>query len=79
VKFLGPIDPGRIYRYADGEALYGLKHSQLAEAINKGLIPRPFKLIEGGRASGWTGAQVLEHQRERQAAAAQQLQQSSKV
>ena len=62
------LEPNEIVRKRDGAKYFGLKHTQIDEAIDKGLIPAPFQLYEGGRATGWTGAMILEHQRKRIAA-----------
>ena len=63
------LDPAAFYRWSLGEKLFGLKHSQLSEAIKTGKLPRPFAVVEGGRAKGWTGSQIIEHRRARLAAA----------
>jgi hypothetical protein len=66
------LDPAALYRQHEGKRLFGLKHSQLAEAIRSGKIPPPFAVLEGGRAKGWIGAQIIAHRRQRMAAAEQQ-------
>jgi hypothetical protein len=63
------LDPGAFYRWSQGFKLFGLKHSQLCEAANTGKIPPPIQSAEGGKAKGWTGSQIIEHRRERFAAA----------
>jgi hypothetical protein len=54
--------PNEIVRLFDGPKYFGLKPTALNDAISKGLIPRPMALTVGGRAKGWTGAQVIAHQ-----------------
>jgi hypothetical protein len=65
------LDPGTFYRWSLGFKLFGLKHSQLSEAIKTGKLPPPFASVEGGKAKGWTGSQIIKHRRERLAAAQQ--------
>jgi predicted DNA-binding transcriptional regulator AlpA len=62
------LEPDQLVRWIDGPKYFGLRKSQLDENIRKGLIPRPFPIVEGGRAKAWTGRQILEHQQQRQAA-----------
>jgi len=57
------LDPGAVYRQHLGEKLFGLKHSQIAEAIKDGKIPAPVAAIAGGRAKIWYGYQIIEHRR----------------
>lgn len=57
------LDPDAIIRRDQGPKYFGLKRTQLDEGIRRGVIPRPFVLIEGGRATGWTGRQIIEHRR----------------
>lgn len=63
------LDPSAFYRWSLGEKLFGLKHSQLSDAVKAGKLPPPFATVEGGRAKGWTGSQIIEHRRTRLAAA----------
>ena len=65
------LDPGAFYRWSLGFKLFGLKHTQLSEAIKEGKLPPPFASVEGGKAKGWTGSQIIEHRRARIAAAQQ--------
>jgi hypothetical protein len=55
------LDPDAFYRWSLGFKLFGLKHSQLSEAIKLGKLPPPFASVEGGKAKGWTGTQIIEH------------------
>jgi hypothetical protein len=59
------LHPNQIVRFRDGPKFFGLKHTQLQEAIDRGEIEEPFALTDSGRAKGWTGAQILEHHRKR--------------
>jgi len=63
------LDPGAAYRWREGPRLFGLQKSQLSEAIRAGLIPAPFAVVEGGKAKIWLGEQIIQHRRERIAAA----------
>jgi predicted DNA-binding transcriptional regulator AlpA len=59
------LDPNEIIRRELGPKYFGLRRSQLDELIKKGAIPKPFPLVEGGRATGWLGRQIIEHHRRR--------------
>ena len=63
------LDPGAFYRWSEGFKLFGLKPTQLSEAMNTGKLPPTLASVEGGKAKGWFGFQVIEHRRERLAAA----------
>jgi predicted DNA-binding transcriptional regulator AlpA len=62
---LQDADPDQVVRWSEGPRYFGVKKSQLSDAINKGLIPTPFRLVEGGRAKGWTRRQIAEHHQSR--------------
>lgn len=64
-----PLNPDHFYRAALGPLFFGYKMSALYLAIEKGLVPRPIPLTDGGRASGWFGRTILEWQRSREEAA----------
>jgi hypothetical protein len=64
-----PINPDAFYRLHIGEIFFGLSPGRLNDAIRKGLIPAPIAPTEGGRAKGWFGRTILEHQRQRLATA----------
>ena len=68
---IGELHPNEIVRFKDGHKFFGLRHSALSEKIKSGEIPTPMDLSGNGRAMGWTGAQIIEHQRRRLEAAAQ--------
>ena len=56
------LDPNQIVRWSEGRKYFGYKHTQLDEKIKSGEIPAPFPLSNTGRAKGWTGRQIIEHQ-----------------
>ena len=60
----------QIVRRAEGPKYFGLSPNALDQAIKDGKVPRPFPLVDGGRALGWTVQQIVDHQRQRQAALA---------
>jgi predicted DNA-binding transcriptional regulator AlpA len=39
----------------------GLKKTQILEAVDKGIFPKPFRLIPGGRAMAWDEDEIDEH------------------
>jgi predicted DNA-binding transcriptional regulator AlpA len=59
----GELRPNEIVRKKDGFKYFGLKRTALDDAIKNNLIPKPFPLTKDGRAVGWTGQQILDHQR----------------
>jgi hypothetical protein len=65
------IEPNKIYRplRAAGKKFFGFGPTQLTVKIKTGEIPAPVALTPGGRAKGWFGWQILEHQRRIMAAA----------
>lgn len=63
------LDPNQIVRMSEGRKYFGYKHTQLDEKIKTGEIPAPIPLSDSGRAKGWLGHQIIEHQRARMAAA----------
>jgi predicted DNA-binding transcriptional regulator AlpA len=69
-ELLEGLHPDQLVRQKDGGKYFGLGHTRLDEAIKAGLIPRPFSVLPGGRAKGWTGRQIIEHHRKRQEAEA---------
>ncbi len=58
----GHLDPHQIVRRKDGPKYFGYKHAALEEKIRSGDIPMPITLSEKGRATGWTGQQIIDHQ-----------------
>jgi hypothetical protein len=71
------LDPGRAYRFREGPRLFGIQKSRICEAINLGLIPPPIAVVEGGKAKIWIGTQIIEHRRERMAAALKQREEAA--
>lgn len=63
------LHPDEVVRVKHGKKYFGLGHTAQADAIKAGKIPKPFSIVEGGRAKGWLGKQILEHHRRRQASA----------
>ena len=59
--------PHFVYRKTSKTAqrVLGLGISQINEGIRDGSIPQPIDLTPNGRAKGWTGAQLIEHQQKR--------------
>ena len=57
------LDPGAFYRWSQGFDLFGLKPTQLSEAMNTGKLPPTTQSIEGGKAKGWFGFQIIGHRR----------------
>ena len=43
----------RILRMRDNCSKVGLGQSSIHDLINRGLFPKPFPLVPGGRAVGW--------------------------
>jgi hypothetical protein len=64
------LDPNLVIRQCDGWRYFGYKGTQLKEKIRAGEIPEPFALSDSGRAKAWYGWQIIQHQKERIAAAA---------
>lgn len=50
--------PIHIIRHAEVCAKLGVSNGKLFDMIAKGLFPKPFVIIPGGRAVGWIGADV---------------------
>jgi predicted DNA-binding transcriptional regulator AlpA len=62
-KVLAELGPNDIVRKRDACRFFGLKSTAIDEAIARGAIPKPIALTPGGRAKGWLGSQILDHQR----------------
>jgi predicted DNA-binding transcriptional regulator AlpA len=56
------LEPNQIIRMGDGPRYFGYKSSQLDLKIKSGEVPAPIFLGDTGRARGWTGQQILDHQ-----------------
>ena len=48
----------RIVRHAQVREKIGLSEAKLFDMIAKGIFPKPFKLVSGGRAVGWIESDV---------------------
>lgn len=48
-----PKSPRRIIRMAQLREIYPLSESHIYSLIKQGLFPKPFPLVQGGRAVGW--------------------------
>jgi hypothetical protein len=59
------LDPYQIIRRRDGEKYFGYKPAMLDAKIRDGEVPTPMALSENGRATGWTGQQIMDHQAKR--------------
>ena len=51
----------RVLRMSDLVALLGLNQSTIYALIKKGRFPAPFKLFDGGRATGWLESDIEEY------------------
>jgi len=51
----------RILRMKDLVLLLGVNQSTIYALIKKGRFPAPFKLLDGGRATGWLGSDIEEY------------------
>lgn len=63
------ITEGTVWRKKRAAKEIGLSPSQFDDAVRKGLIPRGFPIIEGGRALGWLALTMIAHIKNRAAAA----------
>ena len=66
-----PLVPHFFYRRHGpvAKGVIGLEDTQIDDKIKSGELPPPAKAFESGRATGWTGAQLIELQRQRLAKA----------
>ena len=56
------LHPNEIVRWKDAPKYFGLGKTQLDEKIKAGEIDPPIALSASGRAKGFTGQQIIEHQ-----------------
>ena len=56
------LHPNEIVRWKDAPKYFGLRGSQLYEKIKAGEIEPPIALSASGRAKGFLGQQIIEHQ-----------------
>jgi predicted DNA-binding transcriptional regulator AlpA len=57
-----PIHPNEVIRLKDGPTYFGFGPTQIDAKIKTGEIPPPLSLSASGRARGWLGSQIIEHQ-----------------
>ena len=62
----------RIIRMRDNCNKVGLGQSSIYELVSKGLFPKPFPLVPGGRAVGWIEDDIDQWILERKAASEQE-------
>ena len=62
----------RILRMRDICLKVGLGQSSIYDLVNRGLFPKPFSLVPGGRAVGWTEDNIDQWILEREAASEQE-------
>jgi prophage regulatory protein len=43
------------------EAKTGLKKTQIFDAVQRGIFPKPFRILPGGRAVAWDEREIDEH------------------
>ena len=63
----------RVLRMRDGCLKVGLGQSSLYDLISRGLFPKPFSLVPGGRAVGWLEEDIAQWILERKAAFKQEV------
>ena len=61
-KSVGALDPHQVVRWHEGPKYFGYKLTQQDEKIKLGEIPAPLRLSDSGKAKGWFGSQIIEHQ-----------------
>ena len=54
----GKSDPLRIVRNAQVRAKLDVSEAKLFDMVAKGLFPKPFPIVPGGRAVGWLETDV---------------------
>ena len=62
----------RILRMREICLKVGLGQSSIYDLVNRGLFPKPFPLVPGGRAVGWTEDNIDQWILERKAASEQE-------
>ena len=61
-------DRVRVLRQPETLRRVALKRSTLYDLIKRGLFPKPFQLVPGGRAVGWLESDVERYIKDRKAA-----------
>jgi prophage regulatory protein len=56
-----PRGPPVLWRLPLVLRLTGMKATQIYDAVEKGLFPRPIKLLPGGRANCWVAQEIVAH------------------
>jgi len=51
----------RALRLPEVKRKTGMGHSQLFDAVKRGIFPKPFNVLPGGRAIAWDEAEIDEH------------------
>lgn len=52
------LNSTRVIRMSDATRKTGLCTSTIYDLVSRGVFPRPFQLVPGGRAVGWLEADV---------------------
>jgi prophage regulatory protein len=60
--------PRRAIRLPAVEQKTGMKKSQIFDAVKKGIFPKPFNVLPGGRAVAWDEGEVDQHLEKQMAA-----------
>lgn len=50
--------PRRLLRLKEVQHQVGLGRTAIYEAISKGQFPKPYSLVDGGRAVGWNSDEI---------------------
>jgi len=56
-----PYRPRRGLRMRQVEAKTGLKRSQITDAVHRGIFPKPFRVLPGGRALIFDEQEIDDH------------------
>jgi predicted DNA-binding transcriptional regulator AlpA len=59
---MSEIHPNEIVRLKDGPKYFGYSENMIETKVKSGEIPAPMALSATGRAKGWLGSQIIEHQ-----------------
>jgi predicted DNA-binding transcriptional regulator AlpA len=61
VLWPSPDGPPVLWRLLLVLRLTGMKATQIYDAVEKGLFPKPIKLLPGGRANCWVAQEIVKH------------------
>jgi prophage regulatory protein len=64
------IGPHRVLRQPQISSKVGIRRSTIYALIARGLFPKPFEIVPGGRAKGWLEADIDEWLAKRKAGSA---------